>query len=90
MSIFLGGPDGSIDVNGGIRGPLSKRQSTAAMMQPVKCNRCEGTYDLSEVVVIHRYTDCTLFTTPCCGQNVTDNLMDVSPAFTKIDKAKIV
>lgn len=44
----------------------------ADMFQPVRCLRCQGLYDLGTVEITHRYSDCTLWRTPCCKQAVDD------------------
>ncbi len=57
---------------------------TEKMLVPVKCNRCGKIYDLCGVEVIHRHQDCTLYTTPCCNQNVDDREWVGYPAFTRM------
>lgn len=47
-------------------------QQVADMRSPVRCNRCRGVYDLGKVEVTARYTDCSVWRTPCCGQTVDD------------------
>jgi hypothetical protein len=43
------------------------------MQLPVRCLRCHGgVYDLAEVTVTARYTDCSMWKTPCCGAEVDD------------------
>lgn len=51
------------------------------MMQPVRCLRCGGIYDLVGVGVVDRYADCTVWITPCCKQKVNDSktLMSTFP-----------
>ncbi len=45
----------------------------AAMTFPVRCLRCvRGVYDLGKVEVTARYTDCSMWKTPCCGAVVDD------------------
>lgn len=45
----------------------------AAMRNPVRCLRCHnGLYDLGMVEVTARYTDCSVWKTPCCGHTVDD------------------
>lgn len=43
-----------------------------AMGQPVRCVHCGGIYDLTVVTVEARYTDCSVWKTPCCGRTVDD------------------
>lgn len=43
------------------------------MMSPVRCLRCHsGVYDLAAVTVTARYTDCSMWRTPCCDALVDD------------------
>lgn len=37
------------------------------MMYPVQCLHCRAIYSLTHVHVTGRYTDCSVWTTPCCG-----------------------
>jgi hypothetical protein len=47
--------------------------AVAAMFKPVSCNRRHnGIYDIGRVEVTARYTDCTMWRTPCCGSVVDD------------------
>jgi hypothetical protein len=39
----------------------------AEMMCPVRCVHCRGIYSLTHVHVTGRYTDCSVWTSPCCG-----------------------
>lgn len=43
-----------------------------AMHQPVRCAFCHGVYDLGTVEVTARYTDCSMWKTPCCGITADD------------------
>lgn len=46
-------------------------RSIEEMTSPVLCLRCHrGIYDLGTVVVTARYTDCSVWRTPCCGLTV--------------------
>jgi hypothetical protein len=62
-----------------------------AMMAPVRCNHCRRVYDLTKTEVIHRYADCTLYTTPCCARQVDDRPAGSvsSPAFTRLSREEI-
>jgi hypothetical protein len=40
--------------------------------QLVRCLHCGGTYDLGKVTVVARYTDCSVWRTPCCDLTVDD------------------
>ena len=44
---------------------------TAGMTSPVRC-RCGHVYDLGTVTVEARYTDCSMWRTPCCRQLADD------------------
>jgi hypothetical protein len=39
----------------------------AEMMYPVRCTHCGDMYSLTRVHVTARYTDCSVWTSPCCG-----------------------
>lgn len=54
------------------------------MSSPVLCNYCGDVYDLKQVHVIHRYTDCTTYNTPCCDKMVDDRMWISFPAFKKL------
>lgn len=41
------------------------------MFKPVRCN-CGQVYDLGSVEVTARYTDCSVWRTPCCRRTVDD------------------
>jgi len=50
-----------------------RRSRIADMMFPVRCLRCHtGIYDTAKVTVTARYSDCSVWKTPCCGQTVDD------------------
>lgn len=42
------------------------------MAQMVQCTHCGGSYDLAKVEVTARYTDCSMWTSPCCDLLVDD------------------
>lgn len=44
-----------------------KQPAPAEMMFPVQCQHCRAVYSLSHVKVTARYTDCSVWTSPCCG-----------------------
>ena len=62
-----------------------ERPDTTGMLAPVRCTWCRKVYDLCAAKVIHRYQDCTLFTTPCCGRQADDRIWKSMPDFTKLD-----
>ena len=45
---------------------------TSGMFMPVRCAHCGGVYDAGKVEVTARYTDCSVWRTPCCGRTVDD------------------
>ena len=47
-------------------------RGVAAMTFPVRCAHCGGIYDLAKVEVTARYTDCSMWKSPCCGLLVDD------------------
>jgi hypothetical protein len=49
-----------------------KAELTAAMFMPVQCAYCQGVYDLGKVTVTARYTDCSMWRSPCCDITVDD------------------
>jgi hypothetical protein len=42
------------------------------MRYPVRCMRCQGVYDVATVEVTARYSDCSVWVSPCCKQTVDD------------------
>ena len=45
----------------------------ADMMFPVRCQHCRGVYSLTHVHVTARYTDRSVWTSPCCGVRGIDD-----------------
>jgi len=45
---------------------------TSGMRSPVRCTHCGGIYDLAAVTVTARYTDCSMWRSPCCDLTVDD------------------
>jgi hypothetical protein len=45
---------------------------TTGMRSPVRCTHCGGVYDLAAVTVTARYTDCSMWRSPCCDLTVDD------------------
>lgn len=59
---------------------------TSKMMSPVRCLLCHhGVYDLAGVEVTARYTDCSMWKTPCCGVT-TDDRTWPRASYSKIKK----
>lgn len=54
-------------------GPGGCQECTDAMHLPVRC-RCGAVYDLGSVTVTARYTDCSMWRTPCCDIVTDDRL----------------
>jgi len=42
------------------------------MFSPVRCAHCNGVYDLGKAEVTARYTDCSMWRSPCCNVLVDD------------------
>lgn len=42
------------------------------MLDAVRCSFCGGIYDLAYVEVTARYTDCSMWKTPCCNNTADD------------------
>jgi hypothetical protein len=61
-----------LDVDG--RGVVFERVPLEAegMTSPVRCAHCGKIYDLGRVEVVGRYTDCSVWNTPCCNRQVDD------------------
>jgi hypothetical protein len=56
------------------------------MMIPVRCLRCNnGIYDLTKVEVTERYTDCSVWMTPCCNVSVDDRTWPGRAAYVRLD-----
>lgn len=67
-----------------IFGDYHPKPNTKGMISPVRCNRCGKVYDLTCGKVVHQYSDCTVFITPCCNIQVDDRTWTSSPAITKL------
>lgn len=48
------------------------RRLVKDMRFPVRCTRCNGVYDSATVTVTARYSDCSVWVSPCCNQTVDD------------------
>lgn len=48
------------------------REEIAGMTSPVRCAHCSKVYDLGKVTVTARYTDCSMWKSPCCNRLVDD------------------
>lgn len=48
------------------------RAAIAEMFYPVRCAHCRQIYDAGKVKVTARYSDCSCWTSPCCGLQVDD------------------
>lgn len=63
--------DKMIDQRGWFVGVRTYGVDVEGMMSPVRCLRCyRGVYDLGAVEVTARYTDCSVWRTPCCRVTV--------------------
>lgn len=54
------------------RGRVVLGADTTGMVTPVRCRHCGGVYDVGTVTVTDRYTDCSVWTAPCCNRVVDD------------------
>ena len=55
-----------------MNGRLVVTADTTGMTSPVSCTHCGGVYDLGTVTVTARYTDCSMWRSPCCDLVVDD------------------
>ena len=68
---------------------LKNDERIGVMEIPVKCNFCYKIYDLADTIVIERYSDCTVYWTPCCNKQVDDREWVPRPAFTRLDNTRV-
>lgn len=68
----------------------TKQPPVEDMFSPVRCNRCGAIYDLGYVKTGARYSDCTCFTTPCCGRQADDRTWKGSPDFQKLTRKQAI
>lgn len=66
--------------------PLDGGNHVKDMLVPVQCKHCSQIYDLCDGKVVHRYTDCTLFRSPCCNALVDDR---GEKDFTRLEKINL-
>jgi hypothetical protein len=52
--------------------PQQHRPNVTGMLFPVRCAHRWGVYDMGAVEVTARYTDCSVWKSPCCGLTVDD------------------
>ncbi|GAB7044943.1 hypothetical protein [Catenuloplanes indicus] len=64
-------------------------EAVAEMVSPVRCLICSAIYDVGKVTVTARYTDCSVWVSPCCNQQVDDRQhpWTATPRIETIDKA---
>lgn len=55
-----------------IYGHMIDDRRTEGMTSPVECTHCGDVYDLGTVTVTARYSDCSVWNTPCCGRVADD------------------
>lgn len=53
-------------------GTMAPLADVSKMALPVRCTRCSKVYDLQGVVVVARYTDCSVWKCPGCRITVDD------------------
>ena len=66
---------------------LSGEERKFIMSAMVQCSWCHSTYDLTRVTVIARYSDCTVFESPCCHRQVDDRSWKSMPDFQEVKQA---
>ncbi len=61
------------------------------MFSPVRCAHCSQVYDVGNVEVTARYTDCSVWKSPCCNRTVDDRGegWKTRPDIAVIDKASL-
>jgi hypothetical protein len=63
----------------------------AEMLIPVRCMHCRDVYDLTHVHVTARYSDCSVWTSPCCGHaNIDDRPWVRDRHYRKISKDEAI
>lgn len=67
-----------------IFGIVHETPDTKGMGTPVVCSHCGSVYDLQAVTVTARYSDCSVFITPCCNRRADDRSWVGSPSFTRL------
>jgi hypothetical protein len=68
-------------------------RDVTGMGSPVQCSYCGKAYDLQGapkgepgyIELIHRYADCDLFVTPCCGKEADTREFVGLPSFRRLD-----
>ncbi len=79
--------------NMGMYRPVGDKKEIQSMMVPVRCCHCGQVYDLCDIKsenIIHRYSDSTLYKSPCCKKQVDDREWKSSPDIEKLDKRDFV
>ena len=61
-----------IDAQGRVFLAGCTEEQVFAMSNPVRCLRCGGVYDLGRVTVVARYSDCSVWRSPCCDIETDD------------------
>jgi len=49
------------------------------MAYPVRCTHCHAIYDEGKVTVTDRYSDCSVWVSPCCRRTVDSRGRDTEP-----------
>lgn len=55
-----------------MNGTVMRMHDVSEMMAPVECGLCGSVYDSANVTVTARYSDCSVWVSPCCGRTVDD------------------
>lgn len=82
---YLDKDDNVIEVNPmGTEIVLYNKREVDKMISPVQCCNCGKAFDLTTAKVVHRFQDCTQFTTPCCQQQADDRMWKSCPDIQSI------
>ena len=65
-------------------------QGIGGMLSPVRCRYCAKVYDLAKVVVVARYTDCSVWRCPGCDRQVDDRGESGRKSFSDYDRIERV
>ncbi len=69
---------------------IGDKKEIDKMTYPVSCNHCGKNYDLCDVKSEHRFSDCNVYTTPCCKTKADTRDYKSLPDFTKIEKRSYI
>lgn len=64
--------DHYLDMQGRVYLDGTTEDQVQAMSQPARCSFCGSIYDLGTVTITARYSDCSMWKTPCCKHTADD------------------